>query len=389
MSKIGVFVTHPIQYQVPIWRALAADKNFDVKVYYFCDQGVNSESVDKGFGKKFAWDLPLLDGYDCEFLTRDCIENAGKFSIPDVHVFFKKNKFDIVLITGYMHRFTRQIIANKDRYKYKVLFRGELHDEHHTLGWLKKIVRDSYLKWFYNKVDCFCSIGKISDQHLLNHGVTDDKITFSPYVVDNVLFEQRSKELSRDAERKALGIKDSDTVFLFSGKMIPRKRPLFLGKALIKLNRQRQDFSVIYLGDGPLFEELKQLLLPVLGKRFIAPGFINQRELSKYFLASDVFVLPSYFDAWGLVVNEAMHFALPVITSDKCCCHADLVKTGETGYVFKTDDLAELHECLLRFLDAPEERTRTMGSQAYALIQDYTIDKAVGGIVQAAQTANN
>ena len=139
---------------------------------------------------------------------------------------------------------------------------------------------------------------------------------------------------------------------------------------------------MIYLGSGPQYAELKQLLEPELGRRFIAPGFVNQSKLGLYFKSADVFILPSTYDTWGLVVNEAMHFGLPCIVSDMVGSRHDLIKSGETGLVFDHKSSADLASCMKRFLDQ-ERLSQFMGANAHDRIQNFTVKKTVIGIETA------
>lgn len=381
MIKLGIFSTHPIQYQVPLWRHLTRNESLDVRVFYFSEQGV-AATKDPGFGQIVKWDTPLLDGYHSTFLSKQPIQNANHFNIANVKDFLAKNRFDAVLLHGYMNRFARQLLVRKRKFGFKVLLRGEFSEmRRRSLDW-KRPLRELYLKWFYHRVDHFCPIGMDAIKHLKNRGIPAERMTLTPYSVDDQLFEQQNLNLDKTLCRQKLGIQSSDKAILFSGKMIPRKQPLLLAESILQLSKDYPQLTAIFLGSGPQFEELTQRLKPVLGNRFIAPGFVNQSELGTYFKASDLFVLPSTFDTWGLVVNEAMHFGLPCVVSDMVGSSRDLITPGETGMVFRYDSPQELTACLRRFLDDPHLST-LMGEKAHRLIQNYTIAKTAAGIESA------
>ena len=92
--KIGIFVTHPVQYQVPVWKGLAQIPDWRVEVFYFSDQGVSS-TVDPGFGKEVTWDTPLLEGYKHQFLSRQPIQEQINFKIPEANFLFE-NKISML-----------------------------------------------------------------------------------------------------------------------------------------------------------------------------------------------------------------------------------------------------------------------------------------------------
>lgn len=376
--KLGVFSTHPIQYQVPLWRRLSRNPELDVKVFYFSDQGV-SKKIDPGFSQLVTWDVPLLEGYQYEFLSNKPVQEANSFRINSVDRFMSSHQFDVILLHGYTHKFARQIIRNKRRHGYKVILRGEFTEMPRRVFDWKRVPRKVYLDWFYKRVDHFCPIGNDAISHLKKYGIQESNFTLSPYSVDDQLFENKSNNLNKKECREKLRISENKKVFIFSGKLIPRKQPLLLGDAVLKLCKKYPQLAVIYLGSGPQFEVLKQLLEPELGKRFIAPGFVNQSELGLYFKSADVFVLPSTYDTWGLVVNEAMHFGLPCIVSDMVGSRHDLVINGETGLVFDHKSSDDLADCMQQFLDNMG-LSGDMGANAHDQVQGYTIEKTAYGI---------
>jgi glycosyltransferase involved in cell wall biosynthesis len=107
---------------------------------------------------------------------------------------------------------------------------------------------------------------------------------------------------------------------------------------------------------------------------------VNQSEISKYYSIADIFVLPSNFDTWGLVVNEAMNFGLPVIVSDRCGCAKGLVKGN--GFIFKAGDVNDLKEKLETLINDSDLR-KEMGRKSMDIIKNYSYDKTIDGILNA------
>jgi len=113
------------------------------------------------------------------------------------------------------------------------------------------------------------------------------------------------------------------------------------------------------------------------------PGFKNQTELPRYYTMADIFVLPSGIkETWGLVVNEAMCFKLPIIVSDLVGCGADLVKEGGNGYIFPVGDTGELSKYLTDLIGNPEKRER-FGDKSFEVIENYNYEKDVAGVLKA------
>src|SRR2546421_7882143 len=80
---LAILTTHPIQYQVPLWQALAQDGKVPFEVWYLTDHG-SRVSHDREFGKEFAWDLNMLEGYPHRFLKT--AEDAAPGSFFKCHL---------------------------------------------------------------------------------------------------------------------------------------------------------------------------------------------------------------------------------------------------------------------------------------------------------------
>ena len=381
--RLGIFVTHPIQYFAPLWRTLAATPGLDLRLHFFSDHSVRG-GFDPGFRVNVVWDVPLLDGYRSEFISRDADLSApASVSLTDADARIHRDHFDVVMIHGYTHRFERQVLRAARRHGVRTLIRGEFSDvtPFRGRGRVKMAIRDLYLRWFYRQVDTFCYVGEEARRHLLRRGVAESRMFFAPYSVDSHLFEGQRQQRSRAAARADLGLHDAHVVLLFSGKLIPRKAPLTLVNAMRHV-RGAERIVLLILGEGELRAEVEREARPLLGDRLHMVGFVNQSQLGRYYRAADVSVLPSHFETWGLVVNEAMHFGLPVIVSSKVGCHRDLVIEGRTGMVFTQGDERSLAGCIQRFVDEPELAT-TMGAHAQAHIGAYSTEASAAGVLRA------
>jgi glycosyltransferase involved in cell wall biosynthesis len=112
-------------------------------------------------------------------------------------------------------------------------------------------------------------------------------------------------------------------------------------------------------------------------------GFLNQSEISKAYASADIFVLPSSHDeTWGLVVNEAMNFALPIIVSDKVGSGRDLVRNGENGFTFSAGNVNMLTSCLEALVKSADLR-HSFGQTSLGIIDGWSHEVAAKGIVDA------
>ncbi|MDB5298975.1 MAG: glycosyltransferase [Phycisphaerales bacterium] len=383
IKRLAIFVTHPIQYYAPMWRRLAMTPGLEPVLHFFSDHSARG-GLDSGFGVNVAWDIPLIDGYEHRFLERTAdLSRPRTVALPQARQLLADGKFDAVMIHGYTHAFERDVVRAARALRLPVLMRGEFTDVTPDTGRtrIKSLVRDFYLKWFYRHVDVFCYIGEEARLHLQRRGIDKDRMFFSPYSVDTALFENQRAQFDRRRAREELGIDDGQTAVLFSGKLIPRKEPLLLVNALALLP-DRQRVSLIVVGEGELRQQVESEARALLGTRLTMAGFVNQSRIGKYFMAADVFVLPSKFETWGLVVNEAMQFGLPVIASSMVGCHKDLIVSGKTGFTFPMGDSEALSARIGQLAD-DRDLSRRMGRDARSHVARYSDEASAAGIVAA------
>jgi len=154
--------------------------------------------------------------------------------------------------------------------------------------------------------------------------------------------------------------------------------------------RARQSCWLLIAGDGPQRTEVGYEAARLGAAASVrTAGFLNQTELPAAYAAADLFVLPSaYHETWGLVVNEAMNFDLPVVVSDKVGCGADLVEPGRNGSVVAHDDTAQLADAIGRLV-ADADMRRRFGARSGEIVARYSIEACADGIVAACEAATD
>jgi glycosyltransferase involved in cell wall biosynthesis len=170
-------------------------------------------------------------------------------------------------------------------------------------------------------------------------------------------------------------------VILFCGKFVEQKCPFDLLKAFVLLS-EHCNASLVFVGDGPLRNAMEAFVAERQLEHVYFFGFRNQTELPACYALADVFVLPSSFEPWGLVLNEAMCFGLPVIASDQVGAAADLVRNGRNGFVYPVGNVEALAHQLQHVL--ADERTRQeTGRQSQVIISRWGIEEDVEGVLMA------
>lgn len=386
--RLAIIAPHPIQYQAPLFKKIAQDPKIEPVVYYCSKIGLE-EYRDQGFGKSLKWDIPLLSGYKYKFLKNlNLSRQPGLLALVNLGIVKEvlRNNYDAILIDGWMSVTNLLAVLAAFLTRTAILLRCEtpLNQELLKPAW-KKAVKKYILRFFFSKFSAFLYIGEENKKFYVFHGVPSQKLFFCPYAVDNARFKSGYRQLKdrKDEFKKGLGISPEKVVILFCGKLMPRKDPLDLLWAYEKIGYPHK--ALVYVGDGVLKEAMESFVRKKGIESVYLAGFKNQTELPYYYALADIFVLPSKLDTWGLVVNEAMCFKLPVIVSNLTGCAPDLVKDGENGYIFP-DGAVDKLAFFLQGLCQDKEKRLKFGEKSFEIAENYSYEQDAAGILKALES---
>jgi glycosyltransferase involved in cell wall biosynthesis len=347
--NILFFISHPIQYFTPLYKKLAEEmQDRAVKVYFLSDETLKPV-VDKGFGARFAWDIPLLQGYTYKFVPNDAPKPSifnGFWGLMNFRLIkiLKEEKPAWIVVPGWQFFSYVLLLIIGPYYGHRVCLRTEtpLKHESHKKTIVHRLRVFFIRRVVFPRVSKFLYIGKENKAFYQSYGVPEEKMIFTPYAVDNERFRMTyaTYKEHKNVLRKELGIPEESIIFLTTGKYIEKKNPLDVIKAFSLV--QHPEKYLVMVGEGHLRPEMEALIransLPVL-----LTGFINQTEITKYYAAADVFIMASGIgETWGLSVNEAMNYELPVIVYEQTGCAADLVLHGQNGFIVPNSDIIQL-----------------------------------------------
>ena len=345
---LAILSTHPIQYQVPLWQALARDGRVPFEVWYVSDHGTRV-SHDREFGQAFSWDLPTLSGYPSRFLESVAGDKPVTFRgwrlKQSLRPLLEASGARALWIQGWHVGAYWQAVVGARGARVPVWMRGESNDLRPSPP-MKKVVKTIVLGWLFSRVDQFLYIGQANRRLYKNYGVPDSKLHFAPYAIDNERFARQAAELQpeRLAIRESWGIPQNAFCVLYCGKLIPKKHPASIVEAarLLRQSGRIAQVHPLFVGSGELEGELREACSVAQTPATFA-GFLNQREISKAYVAADCLALPSDTgETWGLVVNEALASGLPCVSSRQAGCTEDLVARHWPGRTFDYWDVAGL-----------------------------------------------
>ncbi|MRD46844.1 glycosyltransferase [Caenimonas koreensis DSM 17982] len=386
--RVVAVASHPIQYQAPLFRALAQSGDIDFSVLFITMPDAAQQG--RGFGIAFTWDIPLLEGY--RWRQVDDIRGRGGLDgffaarISRPRALLRELRPDVLMLTGWHIWPLVQLLFAARSLGIPVVMRGESNNLR-TRPWHARLLHRLLL----GRCSAFLPIGRASRGFYRSYGIAERQLFDTPYFIDNQRFAQTADKLrpERAALRAKWGIAEAATCFLYAGKLEPKKRILDVLEALREARgRTSAPLHLLVVGTGELMEQAKAAVaqheLPVT-----FAGFLNQTEIPASYVACDCLVLASDFgETWGLVVNEAMACGKPAIVSDRVGCGPDLVTPGVTGDIFAFADTQALAQCMVRAAQDPA-RLKAMGQAACDRVtRDYCVDVSASGTIRAVQFAH-
>jgi len=369
---------------------MARDPRLDIQVAYCSLRGAEL-SLDPGFGQELAWDIPLLEGYPWREVAnralRPGVERFFGLVNPGLYGLVRSGGFDaVVSFTGYMYLSFWIVVAAVKLGKLPLLFGTDAHELRPRDGRAWKAVVKRWL-WprLFGLADTVLVTSSGGERLMRSLGFPAERVISMLFVVDNKRWIEASARADRTATRARWGIPVDAPVVLFSGKLQPWKRPEDLLRAFARA--QMRSAHLVFAGDGALRVALEAEARSLqLEKQAHFLGFVNQSALPEVYTAADLLVVPSHYEPFGVVVNEAMLCGRPVVVSDHVGARFDLVREGRTGFVYPCGDVDRL-ATILRELPGNPERFRAMGQAALAQMADWSPEKAIDAFVEAVQRA--
>lgn len=388
--RVLLLCSHPTQYSSPMWRRISQHPQVEALVAYCSLEGAESH-MDPGFGVEVAWDVPLLDDYEWVQI-RNLSPRPGTSRFwglinPGVWKLIRKRHFDAVAVfTGYMcATFWIALVAAKTA-GVPLLFGADTTTlrPRDSRNWKAPVKRHLWPRLFrLADVVIVPSSGTAALMRSLN--IPEERIKLTPYVVDNRWWLEKAAAVNRAAVRQSWRIPDEATVILFCAKLQPWKRPQDLLRAFAGANLPNA--YLVYVGDGPLRGQLERETAELdMGERVRFLGFTNQSALPQVYCSSDLMVLSSQYEAFGVVVNEAMLCGCPVMVSDQVGARYDLIKEGETGFVYPAGDVEALRGALCRALECPSRLAR-MGEVARERMSQWSPEANMEATIEAIEKA--
>jgi len=329
--RVLLFTNILAPYRIPLLNYLVRHGNIDFKVIALAENEANrqwrimKESVEFDYqllpgwhGFIWRWELPIhLNWGVIRTLRRyqaDTIITSGYDSLAYWQAFFYAKLLKKPFI-----------LCNESTLLSTTYTRG-------AIGFLKRFI--------VRRADAYIAFGKKSREYLEAFGAKKEKIFTGIDTVDMEFFRHQMREFRRMSTFNSEREHFPKLLLLYVGQLIERKGIDQLLRALGRLGDP--DVGLLVVGSGPQEKELREFCQSHALKNVYFEGFHQPNDLPRYYALADVFVLPSFKEVWGLVVNEALASGLYVLCSNRAGAAYDLIKEGWNGALFDPCNVEEL-----------------------------------------------
>ncbi len=375
-ARIAIIVTHPIQYFAPYYRALAATPGVTLKVF-FCRKWGNETYYDKDFRTEVRWDIPMLDGYESEFLeVRRETNSRSWWTIdnPNVGDAFERFRPQIVEITSYAYPTVWRAVRWCNRNGVPAVLYSDSNGAAKRPLW-KRAAKAIVVKQFYRHLDGALASGDNNRTYHLRYGIPQERVfeRAMPIDCDRLLSSVGDPAAARREIRKHHGIPDDAFVVMFAGKLSPVKCPLHLLEAVHRCAQKGLKVWGLFVGEGVQRPILEAYVAKHKTTNVVLAGFINQSTIAKYYAASQVVTLMSSYEPKGQTVPEAGTLGCPAILSDLIGCigPSDCARPGINALVYPWGDIDAFANCIERvYRDELLYRSMSEAAVRIANLQD-------------------
>jgi glycosyltransferase involved in cell wall biosynthesis len=361
MQRIALVTNKPTPYRIPVFERLAQMPDVVLQVIFCSEREPNR-----------LWDLPPMK-FDHVFLREHFSTKGQRYIHNNVDVLSALRRFapDVVITTGFnptqLYAFAYAVMT---RAAHVTFTDGTLASEN-SLGKLHRLVR----RIVFSRTGAYVSASHGGQKLYESYRIPHERCFQSCLAIDN------------DRFAPVVGHAEKRFDFIFCGRIEAVKNPMFaLNVAHETARRLGRKTSILFAGSGSEENNIKSIASlesELVDIEF--RGFAAQGELPALYQSARVFLFPTLWDPWGVVVNEACAAGLPVIASPNAGTAHELVRDGENGFVCELDVGIWADKAALLLSD--EREWQRQSSRSMALVGEYSYDKAAQGLLDACRAA--
>jgi glycosyltransferase involved in cell wall biosynthesis len=371
--RVAIVTGLPAPYREPVFEALAQRPEVVLRVFYAArshsDVGWKGDSA-----RQFRYDRVFVSNATPRAFQRWPVVGYANFGLVARLEEFRP---DYLIVYGYnqIYHWIAFRYAISRSVPFALRSDSNVHLDRATT-W-RAGVRRRLVLGLVRRAHAVLTVGEANRGYWASYGARPEQIFPAPYAVDN-------QRIARLAGRRGVR-ENAGPRLIYVGRLVRRKALDVLLATFDEL-ADPLDLTLTVVGDGPERRRWAAMQSPAARDRTAWLGKLSNDEAIRAMSESDLFVLPSRYEPWGLVVNEAMAAGLPVVAHRCCGAAVDLIVPGETGWIVEDVSTAAFAETL-RAAAADPERLAQMGCQAQARVQRWSIERTVAGMAAAVEDA--
>ena len=323
------------------------------------------------------WDSRLTDGVSM-------LLPEGKIAALKQILFeIRKGEFDWLHLAGWGHPLLMSALIIGAAFRRNISMESDSQLPIGQSRW-KKWIKKLLYPWLFSLADALFPGGTRQKECFLHYSVTEKKIVVAQMTVDVAKIYRLSIDTKRHRHeiRASIGLSNSSIVYVFVGRLEIYKGINLLLDAFRSIDDI--DIQLLIVGDGSCRAMVKKAV--ALDSRIYYVGRKDFSGVIESFAVSDVAVVPSSFEPWGLVVNEAMAAGLPVIASNRVGCVDDLVHHQRTGLIFSSNEV-DILVSEMRKIASDELLRKRLACAGKELISKWRLENEAEIIVSTWQEA--
>lgn len=359
-NRVIFLNTHPVNYFTDLYRYLNDKSNILEFEIWFSSLFGTGEHFDKQFNQKRYISKEILKGFTYQVFSNS-VKDPRSILHFDKGIInrLKKTPRSLIICHGWQNMTLIFSLLFGKMFGHKIGLRIEQPlNQELKKNRLKLFLRTLFFKILNKQVDYFFFIGTRNKELYKYYSINEKKLIFLPYAISPVKYEVKYNSHKQNKK------------ILFCGKLIKKKNPLDLLKAFHKVNLPNCQLN--FIGNGNLKKILENYVEENdLTSRVKFLGLLDKNELYNKYQDADLFILPSgEGETWGLVVNEALIFGLPVILSNTVGSSIDLCNGN--GFIFEENNIDDLSQKINQFFNLSNENIFKMRCQSKNLIKRYS-----------------
>jgi glycosyltransferase involved in cell wall biosynthesis len=338
ITKLVIITEIIAPYRIPVFNALAQRPEIALHVIFLSENDPSLRQW-RVYKDEIKFHYDVLPSWRRRLAGYNILINRG------VHSVLNRIKPDVVLCGGYNYLASWQAARWAKDHRAPLLLWSESTAFDLRRGYpFVEFIKTRFL----NLCTAFVVSGKSSANYLVDLGMAEEKIFTAPDAVDVALFS-RAAEATRQGGIPDRSGRLPSRYFLYVGRLVEEKGVFDLLEAYARLDPGlRSQIGLVFAGDGAEHEALVERASKIAPGTIQFLGFVHREQLPELYALADGFVFPTHSDPWGLVVNEAMACALPIIVTGVAGCALDLVQDGWNGFVVPPRDPSGLAAAMAR-----------------------------------------